>query len=92
MSDSWCNERNIELDTCYVEGSVDVVNNKWLLHTPTAFIDWIEEADPSSSLVKSYYKPGKRCCDVDRERSYSTSEITSNTGTFQIKKLAENLW
>ena len=92
MSDSWCNERNIELDSCYVEGSVDVVNNKWLLHTPTAFIDWIEEADPSSSLVKSYYKPGKRCCDVDRDRSFNTAEITSNTGTFQIKKLAENLW
>ena len=33
MSDEWCAERNIVLDDCFVEGSVDVVNNKWLLHT-----------------------------------------------------------
>ena len=92
MSDSWCNSRNIELDSCFVEGSVDVVNNKWLLHTPTAYIDWIEESDPSSSLVKSYYKPGIRCCDVDRVRSFSTLELLEGTGgTFQVKKLAENL-
>lgn len=92
MSDSWCNSRNIELDSCFVEGSVDVVNNKWLLHTPTAYIDWIEESDPSGNLVKSYYKPGVRCCDVDRTRSFSTIEIAeSNGGTFQVKKLAENL-
>jgi hypothetical protein len=92
MSESWCNSRNIELDSCFVEGSVDVVNNKWLLHTPTAFIEWIEEADPSGNLIKSYYAPGNRCCDVDRTRSYSTLEITESTGgTYQVKKLAENL-
>jgi hypothetical protein len=92
MSDSWCNSRNIELDSCFVEGSVDVVNNKWLLHTPTAYIDWIEDPDPSGNLVKSYYQPGNRCCDVERTRSFSTLELLDSTGgTFQVKKLAENL-
>jgi hypothetical protein len=92
MSDSWCNSRNIKLDSCFVEGSVDVVNNKWLLHTPTAYIDWIEDPDPSGNLVKSYYKPGNRCCDVERTRSFSTLELLDSTGgTFQVKKLAENL-
>jgi len=92
MSDSWCASRNIKLDSCFVEGSVDVVNNKWLLHTPTAYIDWIEEADPSGNLIKSYYQPGRRCCDVDRERSFSTiSDVQIEGGTFQVKKLAENL-
>ena len=98
MSESWCNSRNIELNSCFVEGSVDVVNNKWLLHTPTAYIDWIEEADPSGSLVKSYYKPGVRCCDVDRTRSFDTlmnidqdEWFETKGGTFQVKKLAENL-
>ncbi|MAR93667.1 MAG: hypothetical protein CMA45_01115 [Euryarchaeota archaeon] len=92
MSDSWCMSQNIELDSCFVEGSVDVVNNKWLLHTPTAYIDWIEEADPSGNLVKAYYKPGVRCCDVERVRSFSTLEFQEGTGgTFQVKKVAENL-
>ena len=28
----------------FVEASVDVVNNKWLLHTTNAYVDWMEEA------------------------------------------------
>ena len=30
--------------TCYISGAVDVVNRKWLIHTPTAYIDWIENS------------------------------------------------
>ena len=92
MSDEWCAERNIVLDDCYVEGSVDVVNNKWLLHTPTAYIDWIEEADPTGNLINSYYKPGSHGNNVDRTRSFSTLDVLETKGgTYQIKKLAENL-
>ena len=55
LKDSWCEERNIVLQTCFVEAQVDVVNNKWLLSTPTAYLDWIEEADPSGGMVYDYY-------------------------------------
>jgi len=92
MSDEWCAERNIVLDDCFVEGSVDVVNNKWLLHTPTAYIDWIEEADATGNLINNYYKPGSHGNNVDRTRSFSTLDVPDTTGgTYQIKKLAENL-
>ena len=92
MNDDWCNDRSIELDDCFVEGSVDVVNNKWLLHTPTAYIDWIEVADPTGNLVNSYYKPGSYSNDVERTRSFSTMDVPDqNGGTYQIKKLPENL-
>ena len=91
MSDEWCNSRNIVIDDCFVEGSVDVVNNKWLLHTPTAFIDWIEEADPSGNLVHNYFHP-KYVMDVDRTRSIETLVLPETTGgTYQVKKLPENL-
>ena len=92
MSDEWCDDRGIERNSCYVEGSVDVVNNKWLLHTPTAFIDWIEEADPTGNLVNSYYRPGSYSNSVDRTRSFATLDSPETTGgTYQVKKLPENL-
>ena len=80
MSDEWCQDRNIALDTCFVEGSVDVVNNKWLLHTPTAYIDWIEEADSTGNLINNYYKPGSYSNNVDRTRSFSTIDVPESTG------------
>tara|TARA_B100000459_G_C8595812_1_gene209724 strand:+ start:206 stop:1639 length:1434 start_codon:yes stop_codon:yes gene_type:complete len=59
MSTEWCNENNIELDSCYVEASVDVTNNKWLLHTASALIDWIEQPDPNrdGTYINAYYRP-----------------------------------
>ena len=91
IDDEWCEARNIAINDCFVEGSVDVVNNKWLLHTPTAYIDWIETADPSGNLINNYYTPGSSY-NVDRQRSYSTLDTPDiNGGTYQIKKLPENL-
>ena len=46
----------VSRNSCFV-GSVDVVNNKWLLHTLLRLL-WIEEADPTGNLVNSYYRPG----------------------------------
>ena len=59
MSSDWCDENNIDLDTCYVEASVDVTNNKWMLHTASALIDWIEQPDPNrdGTYINAYYKP-----------------------------------
>ncbi len=54
--DSWCIENGIELDSCYLEGSVDVVNNKWLLHTPTAFSEFLEPASFQGEAPDEFYK------------------------------------
>ena len=39
-----------------MSSAVDVVNRKWLVHTPTAYIDWIEEAPWDN--VDGYYSGG----------------------------------
>ena len=59
MSSDWCDQNNIELDSCYVEASVDVTNNKWLLHTASALIDWVEQPDPNrdGTYINAYYRP-----------------------------------
>ena len=54
-SDEYCIDNQITWESCYVAASVDVVNNKWLLHTPTAFTNWIEIPDPTSQYVSEYY-------------------------------------
>lgn len=94
MSDSWCNARNIELDSCFVEAAVDVVNNKWLLHTPNAYIAWIEEPDSTGTLLNSYYSPGKYSSNgLERSPpSYSTlGDVDTSGGMHRVKSLAENL-
>lgn len=93
MSESWCNARNIEIDSCFVEGSVDVVNNKWLIHTPNAYIAWIEEADSTGSLLNSYYSPGKYSSNglARAPPFYSTlGDVDTSGGKHQVKSLAEN--
>ncbi len=56
-SDEWCASKKITLDTCFVLGSVDVVNSKWLLHTPTAFTNYIETSSPpTGSNINEYYQ------------------------------------
>jgi len=73
---------------------VDVVNNKWLLHTPNAYIAWIEEPDSTGSLLNSYYSPGKYSSNgLERwAPSYSTlGDVDTSGGKHQVKSLAENL-
>ena len=76
-----------------MEAQVDVVNNKWLLSTPTAYMDWVEEADPSASLVNRYYYPFDSCsqpCDFDRQKSYETVGVVElNGGTYKVKMYPE---
>jgi hypothetical protein len=54
-SDDWCEQKQVTMDTCFVLASVDVVNSKWLLHTPTAFTNYVEIASPAGSNVNEYY-------------------------------------
>ncbi|MAP58029.1 MAG: hypothetical protein CL977_02895 [Euryarchaeota archaeon] len=55
LSEETCNERNIEPTSCYIIGAVDVVNNKWLLYTPTVYSNFIQKATHSSDDVDSVY-------------------------------------
>ena len=90
MSDEWCEENDVVLDTCFVEGSVDVVNHKWLVHTPTAYIDWIE--DSPWSLVDGYYTGApKSGQDFNRVRSFSTEAYETSDATWDHKWLSEDL-
>ena len=52
----WCSDNGINLDSCYLEGSVDVVNNKWLLHTPTVFSEFLEPYSPEGIAPDEFYK------------------------------------
>ena len=70
------------------------MNNKWLLSTPTAYLDWVEEADPSGSLVYEYYHPVDTetyaGTSIDRLRGFETQgTVELNGGTYKIKKYAE---
>jgi hypothetical protein len=96
MNDAWCEERNIALQSCFVEGQVDVVNNKWLLSTPTAYVDWVEEADPSGTLAYEYYHPVRSVTydsgSISRERSFETlGDVVFSGGTYKVKMYPESL-
>ncbi len=93
LSDEYCEENGIELSTCFVQGQVDVVNNKWLLHTPTAYIAWIEEPDSTGDLLNAYYSPGMYSTGVDRSPPVWTTvgDVDVNGGEFKVPMLAENL-
>ena len=40
-----------------VEGEVDVVNNRWLLHTPTTMTEWIEQPSFEGEASYNFYRP-----------------------------------
>lgn len=52
----WCQQHGITGESCYLEGSVDVVNNKWLLHTPTAFSEFLEPYSPQGEAPDEFYR------------------------------------
>ena len=90
MSDEWCDDNNIERNSCFVNGAVDVVNNKWLLNTPTGYIDWVEEADETATKLNDFYHPVTQTSGIERERSYATgSNLELTGGTYQVKMYPE---
>ena len=72
--------------SCYIIGVVDVVNNKWLLYTPTVYSNFLQKATHSADDVDSvytriYYGPTMKSFD----HSYSTVGTPSVTdGTFMV--------
>ena len=93
LSEEYCNENKIVLDECYVQGSVDVNNNRWLLHTPTAYIAWIEQPDPSGDLLNAYFHPSLSSSTIKRlPPMYTTDgDHDSKGGVFRVPVVAENL-
>ncbi len=97
LKESWCEDHSVTLATCFVEAPVDVVNNKWLISTPTAYIDWMETADSSGQLVYDYYHPVGTLHtttggQIDRERGFETTgDVSLAGGSYQVKKYTESL-
>ena len=91
MSDEWCEDNNIQLNTCFVEASVDVTNNKWLLHTSSALTDWIEKPDPTGTYINAFYRPllfsdiDNDDVDIVRDRTFDTvGAINYGGGKFPV--------
>ena len=98
LDEEWCTANAIEANDCFVEASVDVVNNKWLLHTTNAYVDWMEEADPTGNAIASAYqstiftKALNGETPIERSMLISTAEgIQLNGGSYSINKLSEDL-
>ena len=86
LSSETCVERNIAPTSCYIIGVVDVVNNKWLLYTPTVYTNFIQDYthsgdDVDSVYTRIYYGPTMKSFD----HSYSTvgTPLTPD-GTFTV--------
>ena len=90
MSDEWCENNDVILNECYIEGAVDVVNRKWLVHTPTAYIDWIEPHSDGGQITDGYYYGGSKS-GIDRLRSFYTEGYDISGGTWDNKWVGENL-
>ena len=86
LSEEACNERNIASTSCYIIGVVDVVNNKWLLYTPSVYSNFVQKAEHSADDVDSvytriYYGPTMKSF----EHAYSTVGTPSiPDGTFMV--------
>ena len=90
MSEEWCENNDVILNDCYVEGAVDVVNRKWLVHTPTAYIDWIEPHSTGGQVTDGYYYGGSKS-GIDRLRSFYTEGYDVSGGTWDNKWVGEKL-
>ena len=73
-------------------GSSGYVVNKWLLSTPTAYVDWIEQPDPSGELVHGYYYPFDSCVSLRlRPRQKLTKgTVELNGGTYKVKNMQKH--
>jgi len=98
LDSEWCAEQGVLQDNCFVEAAVDVVNNKWLLHTTNAYIDWVEEPDPSGQAIADAYASavftgsGIGETPISRTMTISTGpDVQLNGGTFSVSQYPEDL-
>jgi len=81
----WCESNGITLDSCYIEGEVDVVNNRWLLHTPTTMTEWIETPSNLGDAAYDFYRPlsiGCANCWTESWETIGEPEIMG--GTYRV--------
>ena len=81
----WCNGEGIALETCFIEGEVDVVNNRWLLHTPTTMTEWIEYPSNEGEAAYDFYRPlsiGCANCWGETWETVGSPQISG--GTFRV--------
>jgi hypothetical protein len=85
FDEDWCSARDIAIESCWIEGEVDVVNNKWLLHTPTTFTEWIETPSDEGEDAFQFYRPlaiGCNGCWTETWNTLGQPVITG--GTFRV--------
>ena len=85
FDEDWCNQNNILLERCFVVGEVDVVNNRWLLHTPTTMTEWIEEPSYLGEDAYDFYRPlSIGCVNCWTETWETISEPLITGGTYRV--------
>ena len=81
----WCDENGIMLEACFIEGEVDVVNNRWLLHTPTTLTEWIETPSNLGDAAYDFYRPlSIGCVNCWTETWETIGEAEISGGTFRV--------
>ncbi len=81
----WCDAQGIVLEACFVEGEVDVVNNRWLLHTPTTMTEWIEYPSNEGEAAYDFYRPlsiGCANCWMESWETVGSPELSG--GTYRV--------
>ena len=81
----WCESHGITLDSCFIEGEVDVVNNRWLLHAPTTMTEWIETPSSLGEAAYDFYRPlsiGCANCWTESWETIGEPEIMG--GTYRV--------
>jgi hypothetical protein len=85
LDGDWCASKGIAESSCYIEGDVDVVNNKWLLHSPTTMTEWIERASIEGEDAYKFYRPLAISCNNCWTETWTTlGDPVITGGTFRV--------
>ncbi len=85
FDEQWCDANNIDLSSCFVEGEIDVVNNRWLLHTPTTITEWIEDPSNLGQAAYDFYRPLSIGCNLCWTESWDTiGDPVITGGTYRV--------
>ena len=88
LSTEFCDIHEIQIESCFVEGEVDVVNNRWLLHTPTTITEWIEQPSNLGEGAYDFYRPLSIGCSECWFESWETiGEPLIEGGYYRVPEL-----